>query len=939
MKGDFTRLTHDSAKRYSKVRKQQGRADLDADFNEQVDIQSHLDATRTRDIVGKTGFPKGPGFTLAALADGTVQIQPGRAYVDGILAELPGTDPVDYETQPDLPSPPPINPAVNRRDLVYLDVWERHITAHQDPSIKEVALGGADTATRVQVVCQVRILQNVGAGVTCETENWEPSASAGRLSTELDTPAIPPDPCSPLPGSDFRGMENRLYRVEIHSPGNVGVATWKWSRDNGSVTFGVKQFRPNEAKRVELTRMGRDAVLSLKNGDWAEVLGDRTDLQNVGGTLTTVNLVDVPTRIITFDADVDAHKDEEHPIVRRWDGAPQTTNANAVELEDGINVSFSGSNFKAGDYWMFTARTAEQGGLEILTDAEPRGIRHHYAKLGFIEWKQVNNVFAPVVTDCRDLFPPLNDIDAEDVGFDSDVCEFGPEVKTVQDALEALCSADHDCCTLVAKPGPGWESVFAEIPAQGNAAICFKSGDFPVSSSGPIVVSGKGHLKLTGVGPGTRILANAAETAIRFVNCKSVTVRDLHVKTSVTGSGGPTEHLGGALTFRNCDKVSLASLDVQCPNASRRRAACLTIHNDPPSTADKGIVEVENCDLRIGDEQVGLLVINTNRASIRNNRMRVLPPTSRGFNGKIQDLTSRSNLVRALISGISFRTANDQIKEADELTRGADDPTPEPGPQKKAVTRGLPKRESNVKLIVREKELRFKTDPSLVPEWEKLLRTNPPEKDDEREVVKHVRKVAEDLVLGKTEAPGPIQVFLLGLQQEEASSASQGITVGGTVIEEVTISGNTLTGVSQGIHVGVSHHDITQSDPDRAKRVVITGNHVIVHAVVGATRSRHAIFVGNADSIVVRDNYAKLTRFAGTNDLPIDGIRLFGYFGRYINVRENHVDRFGPGILVHLRGEAPEKKPMWQIHDNFTANATQAVFKNHEFFDVKGNLS
>jgi hypothetical protein len=944
MKGDFTRLTHDSAKRYAKVRKQQGRADVDADFNEQVDIQAHLDATRTRDIVGVTGFPKGPAFTFAALANGTVQIEPGRAYVDGILAELPGTAPVDYLTQPDLPSPPPINPTANRRDLVYLDVWERHITAHQDPSIKEVALGGADTATRVQVVSQVRILQNVGPGVNCDTADWAPSPSGGRLTTELDTPAIPPDPCSPLPGSSFRGLENRLYRVEVHTPGNVNVATWKWSRDNGAVTFGIKQFRPNEAKRVELVRMGRDAVLSVKNGDWAEVLGDRTELQNVGGTLTKVDGVDAPSRIVTFENDVDSHKTEAHPVVRRWDGPPQTTSGNAIELEDGINVRFSGSNFKVGDHWMFTARTAAEGGLEILTDAEPHGIRHHYAKLGFIEWKQVNNVFAPVVTDCRDLFPPLNDIDAEDVGFDSDVCEFGPEVKTVKDALEALCSADHDCCTLVAKPGPGWESVFDEIPAQGNAAICFKSGDFPVSSTGPIVVSNKGHLKLTGVGPGTRILATAAETAIRFVNCKSVTVRDLHVKTSVSGSGGATEHLGGALTFRNVGKVSLSSLDVECPNATRRRAACLTIHNDPPSTVDKGIVEVENCELRIGDEQVGLLVINTNRATIRNNRMRVLAATG-GFNGKLQDFNSRSGLVRALISDVTFRVPPKlaEIKgPVDGLTRGAGDTATEidnPEPRKKLLKRGLPGRETNVKIVVREKELRFRTDSLLVKEWEKLLRANPPETDDEKEVTRQVRKIAEDLVMGKRKVTGPLDDFITGLQQEEASSASQGITVAGTVIEEVNITGNTLSGVSQGIHVGVSHHDLTQSDADHARRVVVTGNHIHVHAVVGATRSRHAIFVGNADSIVVRDNYAKLTRFTGTTDLPIDGIRLFGYFGRYLNVRENHVDRFGIGILVNLRGDAPSKKPMWQVHDNFTANATQAVVKNHEFIDVKGNLS
>jgi hypothetical protein len=456
-----------------------------------------------------------------------------------------------------------------------------------------------------------------------------------------------------------------------------------------------------------------------------------------------------------------------------------------------------------------------------------------------------------------------------------------------------------------------------------------------------VVVSNKGHIKLTGIGPGTRILAASAESALRFENCKSVTVRDLHAKTSKTGSGGDTAHLGGALTFRNCGKVSLSALDVECPSATSRRAACLTIHNDPPSSADKGIVEVENCELRIGDEQVGLLVINTNRATIRNNRMRVLPSSPSAFKRKVQDLKARSGMIDALVSGVTFRAPARKVEaQPQTLAARADGTTPEVSDAtKKLVARPRPGRESNVQFVLRDKELRFNTDASLVKDWEKLLRANPPAQDEEKDVTQHVRKIALNLILGQTEATGQLNDFLKGLEQEAASSASQGITVAGTVVEEVTISGNTLSGVSQGIHVGVSRHDLTRTKPDRAGRVVVTGNHVHVHAVVGATRSRHAIFIGNADSIVVRDNYAKLTRFTGTTGLPIDGIRLYGYFGRFLNVRENHVERFAIGILVHLRGDAPDKKPMWQVYDNFTANATQSVLKNHDFIDAKGNIS
>ena len=38
----------------------------------------------------------------------------------------------------------------------------------------------------------------------------------------------------------YRGVENQLYRVEVHRGGDAEEATFKWSRDNGSVEFGLE---------------------------------------------------------------------------------------------------------------------------------------------------------------------------------------------------------------------------------------------------------------------------------------------------------------------------------------------------------------------------------------------------------------------------------------------------------------------------------------------------------------------------------------------------------------------------------------------------------------------------------------------------------------------------------------------------------------------------
>src|SRR5215831_5266381 len=89
MKADLTRSTFRREKHYSGVVMQQGRVQLDADWNEQVDIGTHLDETTRVDVIGACGVPvHAAGFALSTL-DGSsdLALSPGRAYVDGIVCE------------------------------------------------------------------------------------------------------------------------------------------------------------------------------------------------------------------------------------------------------------------------------------------------------------------------------------------------------------------------------------------------------------------------------------------------------------------------------------------------------------------------------------------------------------------------------------------------------------------------------------------------------------------------------------------------------------------------------------------------------------------------------------------------------------------------------------------------------------------------------------
>ena len=138
MKGDFSRYTFDKNKHYNGVLMQQGRVQIDADWNEQQAISRHRAETQGRDVIGSCGAPmENPGFEIYSFLDGKVlHIGAGRYYVNGILCENEQT--VTYGNQPDLPAPPDILDLLKQEKatvgLVYLDVWQKHITALDDPA-------------------------------------------------------------------------------------------------------------------------------------------------------------------------------------------------------------------------------------------------------------------------------------------------------------------------------------------------------------------------------------------------------------------------------------------------------------------------------------------------------------------------------------------------------------------------------------------------------------------------------------------------------------------------------------------------------------------------------------------------------------------------------------------------------------------------------------
>jgi hypothetical protein len=366
MSGDYSRKTFDPKRDFSGVLMQQGRVQLDADWNEMIGIISRRLRAETTDIIGRGTVPKETpdGFKIE-VAGGKLTIGRGRIYVDGLLAENHGNAPLEfdpvlaeqrgtlaipYNEQPYFPNVAAVAPVPTEGGpyLVYLDVWPREVTYLENPDLLEKAVG-VDTATRSQTVWQVRMLANIGKDVSCDTPDekipgWADiiRPSDGRLSTDAVGVASEDDPCVIPPSGGYRGLENRLYRVEIHDGGVAGKATFKWSRDNVSIATSVTAIPALD--KLTVARVGRDATLRFKVGDWIEITDDWLEFAQQPGLMRQIKDVDDATQIITltsalpagiFPDDGQGNLDPlRHTRIKRWDQAGKVTDTNGKLLVD-----------------------------------------------------------------------------------------------------------------------------------------------------------------------------------------------------------------------------------------------------------------------------------------------------------------------------------------------------------------------------------------------------------------------------------------------------------------------------------------------------------------------------------------------------------------------------------------------------------------------------
>ena len=470
----------------------------------------------------------------AAGDEASFWVAPGTYHLDGLVAHARGGGrfpsftfpdgagfPWDESPEPDPPLPgllPPAGLTAGTRLVAYLETWERHVSAVEDPGIREEALGSSDTSARTELVGQVKLATVTGGPGTPEALRAAFDAvelSGGRLTVDVPETTPSTDPCELPEVAGYSGTENRLYRIEVHEGGGLSQVRLKWSRDNGSELFAARLDTDGN--------LVFDPGTPLTSGDIVEVLSHVVDLgdaaratvgaggfvpaQRAVGQLLQLAAVEVSSSAdeVVFrlvdpdDIGIPVELDDRYGTIpdsvlklRRWHGIldpQQIAGGGAASpsphvLEEGIGVELSSTgSYRPGQYWQYEARVNRDNANGEWRPT-PHGPERRFAPLALLEF-QGDAEPLRLVAWLDERFSRLCELDADDIEFEGD--RVGTPSDTVQEALEEIYERlpAIETWPTVAADGISWENdrELALPSFQAGLSVTFSEEMHPAGAS------------------------------------------------------------------------------------------------------------------------------------------------------------------------------------------------------------------------------------------------------------------------------------------------------------------------------------------------------------------------------------------------------------------------------------------------------------------------
>ncbi|MCP3911611.1 MAG: right-handed parallel beta-helix repeat-containing protein [Actinomycetia bacterium] len=584
---DLSRIVHDPAKRYASVRMQQGRVILDDDWNDQATTTTTERVQSLTDVIGpsgtsddafRVGTPTTPDGNIDfPLGEGTFYIGGHRLPVEANLA---------FRHQHDLLTPPAVAaPAGQRHDLVWLEAWEQPVTAVEDRELREVGLGGPDTAARTRLLARVHVEPDVGTDDCADA--WDATVGAhvnarGRLETDVTATVTfqqdgdPDDLCSPDAITGYLRHDNQAIRVQLTSP-----TSFCWGFDNASPLYRVEIQA--DRREIVFATLPKDEAHRPRSGQVVELLAWGAELRNgekMAEPLGVFGVVqqgyDPDDHSIRLQAALPAFESGwlDHPeaaeigadgtfvYLRVWDRGDDPTppeiafapGGAAVPLgTTGLEIEFDGTQFRAGDYWVLAARPAEPNRVvpwELADARPPHGPQRMRAPLALIDWVADDT---PVVEDCRRRFRSLTELKG--------CCEY-----TVGDGEH-----NHGDFTSI-------QTAIEALPPQGGR-VCVNPGIYEER----LTLRSVHDVEIRGCGPDVRLVPERDGAAIAIDDSTAVTITGMHIETPLDVGIAIGHELA-------CTDVELSDLSI----ASGPRASAIDVRNDTEAAQSTGL-EIRGC--------------------------------------------------------------------------------------------------------------------------------------------------------------------------------------------------------------------------------------------------------------------------------------------------------------------------------------------------------
>ncbi|MGH6896972.1 MAG: DUF6519 domain-containing protein [Geminicoccaceae bacterium] len=589
MTGDISAYLFDPRQSYTSVRLQQGRVITDVDWNENERIGDDRLRRLLADVVcgyGTTndGF-RLVGATLASIevptgAGGTapqatydVSLAAGSFLLGGHRHVWPAADAETSLSQRDWlqltgadVAALPAQPGADRTDLVYLEAFEHPVRAVEDRELRERALGGPDTSTRLKAIRRIGVLAGtaadcIAAGAQLRETVTAPAPgdtsgsahgfdaemrevlSKARLTVDFTAGDTAEDPCKPRVTGGYLGAENQAIRVQLSAANR-----FLWAYDNGEPLYRVQieNATPEADGSISIAFLTppRDPVLFPLQGaiveilPWDAVLANSEKVAAASGHLARVTAsYDPGTDLLRIAPAIPAEMQEwlqstdrdpllspRDPVEERryfyariWQPGPEESADLDHQFAPGTPVVLPGTGIELtfsdfglpGDFWIIAARPNTPDRVvpwRLLDAAAPMGPQRFYAPLGLVHWTVDAAGASATVEDCRHRFRRLCQVESCCTVHVGDGESSHGEVDDLQAAIDLLPPAGGQICLL-----PGVHEAAARIVERENLVI-------------------------QGCGPRSRVVAAAGQTepVIGIEDSRNVVLRDFAIGSETT---------------------------------------------------------------------------------------------------------------------------------------------------------------------------------------------------------------------------------------------------------------------------------------------------------------------------------------------------------------------------------------------------------------------